>query len=247
MKDHLSSTDLAIWITLIVGKLFLCLCLLRKQAVRRLPWFSAYVFTSTAKSLLLLALTFGSSYAAYYYAYYASGQIQSALALFTLLECARRVLPGLNLPQKEKAWGFLFLALGAVALFSSFWLMRYVEKRIEMGVDLAIATAFIFVAAYSRYLGLSWSRVIAGICSCLGMLYLVEGVSNAITGHYPATIVLLVRQLDQITNLLAVITWIVVILSPWGVREYTEADILKIEAAFARIEASLGSGGSKTL
>jgi len=74
----------------------------------------------------------------------------------------------------------------------------------------------------------------------------VDGVSNAITGHYPAAMVLLVRQLNQIANLLAVIAWIVVILSPWGVREYTEADILKIEAAFARIEASLGSGGVKT-
>lgn len=247
MKNYLSSTDLAIWIALILAKLFLCLCLVKKQAVRRLPWFSAYILISTAKSLLLLTLAFRFSYTVYYYAYHVGSQIQLALALFTLLECVRRVLPGLNLPQKEKAFALLFLALGAVALFTVSWSMRYAEKRIEMGGDLAIATAFIFVAAYSRYLGLSWSRIIAGVCSCLGLLYLVAGVSNAITGHFPAAMVLLVRQLSQVANLLAVIAWIVVILSPWGVREYTEADVLKIEAAFAGIEASLGIGGSKAL
>jgi len=59
--------------------------------------------------------------------------------------------------------------------------------------------------------------------------------------------VLPVRQLNQIANIVAVIAWIVVILSPWGVREYTEADILKIEAAFARIEAGLGTGEVKTI
>src|SRR5438309_8757135 len=155
MKNYLSSADVAIWIALIVAKLFLCLCLAKRHALRRLPWFSAYVFTSTAKSLLLLAFTFWSSYTVYYYAYYAGSQIQLVLAVFTLLECARRVLPGLNLPQKEKAFGLLFLALGAVALFTAFWSMKYVEKRIEMGVDLAIATAFTFIAAYSSYLGLS--------------------------------------------------------------------------------------------
>ena len=66
-------------------------------------------------------------------------------------------------------------------------------------------------------------------------------------GHYPASLVLPVRQLSQIANVLAVATWIVVVLSPWGVREYTEADILKIEAAFARIEAGLGTGEVKTI
>ena len=59
-------------------------------------------------------------------------------------------------------------------------------------------------------------------------------------GHYPAALVLQVRQLSQIANVLAVIAWIVVVLSPWGTRELTEQDVLKIEAAFARIEASLG-------
>jgi hypothetical protein len=37
-----------------------------------------------------------------------------------------------------------------------------------------------------------------------------------------------------------VIAWIVIILSPWGEQKMTEADLLKIEAAFAKIEASLG-------
>ena len=76
------------------------------------------------------------------------------------------------------------------------------------------------------------------------MLYLVEGVAGAIIGHYPSALVSLVREIRQIANILAVVSWIVVILSPWGEREMTEQDLKKIEAAFARIEASVGVGGN---
>jgi hypothetical protein len=62
--------------------------------------------------------------------------------------------------------------------------------------------------------------------------------------HYPAALVAQVREIRQIANILAVIAWIVVILSPWGEREMTEQDLKKIEDAFARIEASLGVGGN---
>ena len=119
--------------------------------------------------------------------------------------------------------------------------MRYIEKRIEMGACLAIAIAFFFIATYSRYLGLFWSRLVAGISSCLGLLYFIDGVSKALTGHYLPAIVLQVRQLSQIANVLAVIAWIVVILSPWGERELTEQNLEKIETAFSKIEAGLGA------
>jgi len=51
------------------------------------------------------------------------------------------------------------------------------------------------------------------------------------------------KQIRQIANILAYVSWIVVILSPWGERQMTEQDLKKIEAAFARIEASVGIGG----
>jgi hypothetical protein len=139
----------------------------------------------------------------------------------------------------------LFAALAAVIVFASWWPIRYVEKRIDLAACLAIAVTFIFIAAYSCRLGLSWSRLLAGIACGLGFLYLIQGATRAVTGHYPPSLVLQVRQLSQIANVIAVIAWIVVVLSPWGVREYTEADILKIEAAFARIEAGLGTGEVK--
>ncbi|HZD95482.1 MAG TPA: hypothetical protein VE133_14565, partial [Candidatus Sulfotelmatobacter sp.] len=104
----------------------------------------------------------------------------------------------------------------------------------------AIAVVFIFIAAYSRYLGLYWSRLLAGVTVTLGLLYLVEGVASAIMGHYPPELVALVREIRQIANILAVVSWILVILSPWGERVLTEEGLRKIEAAFSRIEASLG-------
>lgn len=248
MKNYISTFDLAIWIVLIAGKLVLCLCILIKRLFKKLPVFSTYILASTIESVVLLIIAFAADYGTYYSVFYITSHIVSALAFLTLLECGRRVLPGLNLPQKEKAFAILFATLAAVVAFSALWPLRSLayEKRFELGAYLSIAVVFIFIAAYSRYLRMSWARLLAGICSALGFLYLVQGVAKAMIGHYPAALVLQVRQLSQIASVIAVIAWIVVVLSPWGVRELTEADILKIEAAFARIEASLGVGGVRT-
>jgi hypothetical protein len=247
MKNYLSMTDLAMWVALFVGQVVLCLCIWKKRFLNRLRWFSILTFFAAAKDLLLFAIAFWASYSIYYYVFYIGGYIESALVFLTLIECGRQVLPGLNLPQKEKALAWLLAALGAVVIFAALWPMRSIanEKRIEVGACLAIGVVFIFIAAYSRYLGLYWSRMLAGITSTLGLLYLVEGSMEAIIGHYPAVMVLIVRQINGIANILAYVSWIVVILSPWGEREMTEQDLLKIEAAFARIEASLGTSEVK--
>jgi hypothetical protein len=249
MKSYLGSTDLAIWVILTASKLVLCLCILKKHFFGRLPLFSALAFFSFVKCCGLFVIAFWANYAAYYYAYYISGYVESALVFLTLIECGRQVLPGLDLPQKEKAFAWLFAALAGVVAFAVLWPLRSIanEKRIEVGSYLAIAVTFIFIAAYSRYLGLNWSRLLAGISTTLGMLCLVHGATKAITGHYPLAIVQLVSQISTIANILAVIAWIVVILSPWGERELTEEGLKKIEAAFARIEASLGAGKVGTL
>ena len=242
MKNYLINPELAMWLVLIAGKVALCLCILKKRFFSRLPWFSAFIFVYSGKSLVLLALAFLSSYRAYYYAFYSGSYIESLLAFFTLIECGRQVLPGLNLPQKEKAFAWLAVSLTAIIAFILVWPLPSVayERKIEAGGYLTIAVVFIFIAAYSRYLGLYWSRLLAGITVTLGLLYLVEGVYSAIIGHYPPALVAQVREIRQIANILAVISWIVVILSPWGERKLTEEGLRKIEAAFARIEASLG-------
>jgi len=245
MKNYISSADLAMWIALFAGQVVLCLCIWKKRFLARLRWFSILTFFATAKDLLFFAIAFRASYSTYYYAFYIGNYIESALVFLTLIECGRQVLPGFNLPQKEKALALLLAALGAVVIFAALWPLRSIahEKRIEVGAYLAIGVVFIFIAAYSRYLGLYWSRLLAGITATLGLLYLVEGAMAAIIGHYPSAVVLMVRQINAIANLLAVLSWIVVILSPWGEREMTEQDLKKIEDAFARIEASVGVGG----
>jgi hypothetical protein len=113
MKNYLSSPDLAMWIALFVGQVVLCLCILKKRFSRRLRWFSIFIFFATGKDVFLFALAFWSSYPAYYYAFYAGSYIESVLVFVTLIECGRQVLPGLNLPQKERAFSYLFGALAA--------------------------------------------------------------------------------------------------------------------------------------
>jgi hypothetical protein len=244
MKNYLSIADLAMWIALIVGQLFLCLCILKRRFLNSIRWFSVFMFVTTVENLLLLAIAFWGNYRSYYYAFYMNSHIDSVLVFLTLIECGRQVLPGLNLPQKEKALAWLLASLVAVVIFASYWPLNFLENRIEVGAYLGIAVAFIFIAAYSRYLGLYWSRLLAGVTFTLGLLYLVEGAIRAMAGHYPPALVAQVRQLSQIANILAVVAWIVVILSPWGERDMTEPDLKKIETAFARIEASLGVGRS---
>lgn len=250
MKNYLSTADLAIWIALIAGKVILCLCILKRQLLRRLPWFSAYVFVSTFKSFVLLALTFFASYTAYYYAFYVTGYMVSALAFFTLIEFGRQVLPGLDLPQRWKALAGLLAALGAVAIFAALWPLRSIanEKRIDVGAYLAIAIAFIFIAGYSRYLGLRWSRVLGGVAFTLGLVYLADGAAKATIGHYPSALVLQVRQLSQIANVVAVVAWTVVVLSPWGEYQMTEEDLRKFEEIVGGIEGNFRrfvAGGPK--
>src|SRR5262249_59345002 len=106
MKRYLSSPDLAMWLALIAGKVVLCLCILKKRFFSRLFWFSALIFASSSRSLVLLALAFLSSYKAYYYAFYIGSYIESALAFLTIIECGRQVFTVLNLPQQEKAFAF---------------------------------------------------------------------------------------------------------------------------------------------
>jgi hypothetical protein len=241
MNDYVSKLDLAIWIILIAGRLFLCLCILKKGLFRRMPWFSIYVLASTIESVLLLSITFLFSYTIYYYAFYTTSHLVSLLAFFVLIECGRRVLPGLNLPQKEKAIALLLLSIGVIVAFAGLWPLHFLENRVELGAHLMVGVTFIFIAVYSRYLGLYWSRLVAGIAACLGLLYLVQGTIRAIAWHYPASIVLLVRQILQLANVLAVIAWIIVVLSPWGESVMTEEDLQILEAAFAKIEGSLGT------
>ncbi len=247
MKNYLGTLDLTIWLALIAGKVFLCLCIFKKKLFRRMLWFPVYVLTFTIKSAALFATALWASYTTYYYAYYVTSQIESLLAFLTLFECSRRVLPGLNLPKKEQAMSLLLTSLAVVVAFASLWPMRYIEKRVEMGAFLAIAITFFFVAFYSRYLGLYWSRLLGEICSCLGLLYLVDGISKALTGHYPPAIVIPVRQISLIANILAVIAWIVVVLSPWGESVMTEEDLQILEAAFVKIEDSLGAERVKAI
>lgn len=241
MKDYLSRVDLAIWIVLISCQVILCVCGLKRRLFRRLPWFTLYIFVSTAESLVLLAVAFFASYAAYYHVFYMTGHVVSAGAFLTLVEFGRQVLPGLKLPEREKALAWLLAALGMVALFVLAWPLRSIthEKKIEVAACLWIAVAFVFTAGYARYLGLRWSRLLSGVAFTLGVLYLIDGTTKAIIGHYPSALVLHVRQFREIANILAVLAWTVVVVSPWGEYEMTEESLLKAEQIVGSVEANL--------
>ena len=237
MKNFIDTTDLAIWLALIAGQVVLCLCIFKKDAVRKLPWFSAYVFAFTIKNVLLFALAFLASYTVYYNAFHVSTHVVSALAFLTLVEFGRWVLPGLNLPHNKKAFAWFLTALAGIAIFTIQWPLRYVEKRIDVAAYLVVAASFIFIAVYSRYLGLHWARVVRGLSFTLGLLYLVDGVAKASIDHYPMAVAVQVRLVSEIAGVLAVAAWIIVILSPWGVREMTEGELLKLGQLVGHMEA----------
>src|ERR1041385_3645456 len=104
MSKFISFTDLAIWIALIAGRLVLCSVIFKKRFFRRMPWFSSYALASTGEILLLFAVAFLFDYTAYYYVFFVTSHFISLMAFLALLESGRRVLPGLDLPQKEKAF-----------------------------------------------------------------------------------------------------------------------------------------------
>jgi len=247
MKYYLGNVDLAIWLALIAGKIVLCLCIFKKRLYQRMPCFSFYAITSTANSLLLLFAAFLTNYTVYYYIFYVAGHIVSLAAFLTLIESGRRVLPGLNLPQKERAILLLIVSVCGVLAFVTFWPLHFIENRIELGAQLIVGLTFFFITIYSRYLGLYWSKLLAGISATLGFLYLVQGATKATIWHYPFALTIQVRQISQVANVLAVIAWIIVVLSPWGESVMTEEDLQQLEAAFAKIEDSLGTERVKAI
>lgn len=241
MKDYINTRDLAIWITLIAGQGILCVCILKKHLFSRLLWFSIYIFSSTIQSIVLLGAAFLAPYSTYYHTFYQTGHAISALAFLTLVELARQVLPGLNLPRKEKAFGGLLLVWAGVITFAWFWPMHSLgnEKRIEVAGCLAIATAFIFVAAYSRYLGLYWSRLVGGTAFTLGVMYLIDGITKAMIAHYAYPVAVAIRQIREVAHIVAVVAWIAVILLPWGEYELTEEELRKAERIVLGTESNL--------
>lgn len=248
MKNYISNADLAIWIALITGKAILCLCIFWKRLFRRLPWFSTYVLASALESTLLFAIAFLASYATYYYTFYVTSHTVAVLAFLTLIEFGRQVLPGIDLPRKEKAAACLLGSIGAIVVFISVWPFRYVEKRIEVGAYLVIAMAFLVTAVYSRSLGLRWSRLLGGISFPLGLQYLIQGVAKAFIGHANAAFALQIRQLSQIASVLAPVAWIVAVLLPWGEYPMTEEDILNFQHIVGAMEANwrrFVTGGSR--
>jgi hypothetical protein len=236
-NNYLSDADLAIWMTAIA-----------RRIPRRLPFFATYIFASIAESVVLLVICLWGSYPVYYYAFFYTGHIISILAFLTLIELARQVLPGLDLPGKQTAGLSLGAGLAVVAVFVWFWPFRFIEKRIEVGLYLAIAVAFAFVTVYARFLKLRWSRLVGGVALTLGIVYLVRGIAKTVIGFYPPEVVLAVRQASEITNVIACIVWTIVVLSPWGEYKMTEEDLLKFQEIVGAAQANVRrfiAGGSQ--
>jgi hypothetical protein len=243
MKDQLGAFDVTIWAALIAAQFVLLLAGIRKRLYRRLPGFSLYVLVSLVDSVLLFAVAFFASYATYYHIFYVAGHIVSAFAFLTLIEFGCQVLPGLDLPRRQEALGCLLLAIASILLFVWLWPIRSLanEKSIEVGACLIVAAAFAFVAGYSRYIGLRWSRLVGGIAFTLGIMYFMDGFMKALIGHYPFAIAIRIRQTRQIISVMSVTAWIVVVLSSWGEHPMAEGDLANAENIVAGIEASLRS------
>jgi len=94
-----------------------------------------------------------------------------------------------------------------------------------------------FIAGYARYLGLYWSRLVGGVSFTLGVLYLVDGVVKAVMWRYPHSIFIPTRYISEIVRIVAAVSWIIVILSPWGEREITQEELLKLEQLVDHMEA----------
>jgi hypothetical protein len=241
MKDQLGAFDVAIWATQIVAQLVLLLSVTRRHLYRRLPGFSAYVLVSVLDSVLLFAVAFFADYATYYRTFYLAGHIVSAFAFLTLMEFGWQVLPGLELPRRKQALSCLLIAIALIVLFVGSWPIRSFEKRIEVGACLIVAATFAFIAGYSRYLGLRWSRLVGGIAFTLGVIYFMDGIMKALIGHASYTIAVHIRQIRQVVGFLSVVAWIVVVLSPWGEYPMSEADLEHAENLVADTEVRLRS------
>jgi hypothetical protein len=182
----LSLVEYAVWIPGTLLRLLLCSLLLRRSTFREIPFFSAFVFLATARTLSLWWI--------YHDPTLESGIVFNFYWVTQLLNVAARGLAAAEVCWLalrayrgvwELAWrllagvGLALTAFAAAAALSNTRSIAAVALRSERGLELAVAGLLLVLLAFSRYYGIRVPLVVRYIAAGLGLHAGIEVINDS--------------------------------------------------------------------
>jgi hypothetical protein len=216
MLANLQSFDVFVWFAIAIGQTILSAIVLRRRMDRRYLAFSSFIYFSTMKTWVLIAIPSGQDWL-YFWLYYASSVTACILMAMAVGELYRKTFaPGWArvpawVPRNVAAWlagAISSCAVLAIALKPVGW-NRYAALMagIQAAVVSALLISLVVLVLYARHLGIGWRpwplRIACGFIFFLSVnattMHML-GITSRETGE-------MVRRLGQIAYLVSLLWW----------------------------------------
>ena len=187
----LSPADYALWVAGTLLRLLLCSLLVRRRTYRELPFFSAFIFLATARSLSLWWV--------YHDPTLEPGMVFNFYWMTQLLNVTARGLAAaevcwLVLRAHRGVWALTWRLLAAVGVvltvFAGIVAMQPTRRidavalRAERGLELAVAGVLLALFVISRYYGIQIQAVPKYIAGGLGLHAAIQIINNSLMFGY---------------------------------------------------------------
>jgi hypothetical protein len=183
----LSPADYVVWAAGTVLRLVLCTLILRHRAYRQIPFFSAFVFLATVRTLALWWIYHDPDIEAgiVFNVYWATQMLQVAsrgLAAGEICWLVLRAYPGIW----ALTWRLLAGVGGALVVFALLGALeetRWVPPvvlRAERGLELAVIGLLVALFAVTRYYGIRVAPVVKYLALGLGVHAVIQSLNNSL-------------------------------------------------------------------
>lgn len=220
---QLSPADYALWGAGTVLEVLLCGLVLRYRAYRQIPFFSAYLFLTTARTLSLWWI--------YHDPNLEAGIVFNAYWVTQLLQVAARGLAAaeicwLTLGAHRGVWALawrLLAGVGAaliiVAAASAFentnWVGAFIYRG-ERGLELAITSLLVALFSVCRYYRVRVEPVVKYLALGLGLYAVIQAINNSFVYAWFASFLPWWNQVRTLSFDVALLIWC------WGLRKPVE-------------------------
>jgi hypothetical protein len=217
---QLSGPDYALWITGIALRVLLCGLLLRHQTYRQVPIFSAFIFLTVGRSLLLWWI--------YHDPRMEAGIVFNTYWVTQLVLVAARGLAAaeicwLVLREHRGVWALAWRLLAAVgtclvvfallaALHERSWVFSVIG-RAERGLELTVIGVLVTLFAVSRYYGVRIEPAVKYLAIGLGLHSAVQALNDTIVYAWTESFEAWWRIIRTLSFDMALLVWC------WGLRK----------------------------
>jgi hypothetical protein len=229
MLANLNSFDVLLWFAIAISQSLLSAILLRRRLDRRYLAFCSFIYFSTFKTWVLIAISIGEGWL-YFWLYYACSFTACILMAMAVGELYRKMfakdwarVPAW-VPRNVSAWlagAISSCAVLAVALRPAGW-NKYavIMAGVQAALVSALLISLVILVLYARHLGIGWRpwplRIACGFIFFLS----VNATTLHMLGITSRDTAETVRRLGQIAYFVSLLWWGGTL---WGVETLPEA------------------------